>query len=108
MYKQVGRLLKLKICIFKKEVILIELEHISKVYKVAQRDAGLKNAFKSYIKRNYKEIKALDDISFKIQDGEMVGYIGPNGAGKSTTIKIMCGILTPDSRKMQYQWFYTV
>ena len=76
---------------------MIELEHITKTYKVAQRNAGLGNAFKSYFKREYKEVKALNDISFKINEGEMVGYIGPNGAGKSTTIKIMCGILTPDS-----------
>lgn len=76
---------------------MIELENITKIYKVAQRQAGLANAFKSYIKRDYKEIRALDNISFKINEGEMVGYIGPNGAGKSTTIKIMCGILTPNS-----------
>lgn len=78
---------------------MIELENISKTYKVAKRNAGLKNAAKSYIKREYEEVKALDNISFKIDEGEMVGYIGPNGAGKSTTIKIMCGILTPDSGK---------
>ena len=47
----------------------------------------------------HTEVKALENISFNINEGEMVGYIGPNGAGKSTTIKIMCGILTPDSGK---------
>lgn len=57
---------------------MIELENITKTYKVAKRDAGLKNAFKSYLKRDYTTIKALDDISFKINEGEMVGYIGPN------------------------------
>lgn len=76
---------------------MIELENVTKTYKVSKRDAGIKNAFKNYFKRNYTEVKALEDISFKIDEGEMVGYIGPNGAGKSTTIKIMCGILTPDS-----------
>ena len=76
---------------------MIELRNISKTYKVVKRDAGLKNAAKSFLKRDYEEIHALNDISFKINEGEMVGYIGPNGAGKSTTIKIMCGILTPDS-----------
>lgn len=76
---------------------MIELENITKTYKVSKRDAGIKNAFKNYLKRNYAEVKALENISFKINEGEMVGYIGPNGAGKSTTIKIMCGILTPDS-----------
>jgi ABC-2 type transport system ATP-binding protein len=76
---------------------MIELKNISKTYKVVKREAGLKNAVKSFFKREYEEIHALNDISFKINEGEMVGYIGPNGAGKSTTIKIMCGILTPDS-----------
>lgn len=51
---------------------MIELEHITKTYKVAKRDAGLQNAIKSYFKREYTEVKALDDISFKIDEGEMV------------------------------------
>ena len=56
----------------------------------------MKNAVKSFFSREYNDIHALKDVSFTIGDGEMVGYIGPNGAGKSTTIKIMCGVLTPD------------
>lgn len=76
---------------------MIEFKNISKTYKVAIREGGMKNAMKSLFTRNYKTIHALDDVSFRIGEGEMVGYIGPNGAGKSTTIKIMCGILTPDS-----------
>ena len=61
---------------------MIELEQISKTYKVSKRNAGLKKACKSYFKREYTEVKALDNISFKINEGEMVGYIGPNGARK--------------------------
>ena len=61
---------------------MIELENITKTYKVSKRNAGLKNAAMSYFKREYEEIKALDNISFKIDEGEMVGYIGPNGARK--------------------------
>lgn len=57
----------------------------------------MKNAVKSFFRREKEEIHALTDVSFTVEDGEMVGYIGPNGAGKSTTIKIMCGVLTPDS-----------
>jgi ABC-2 type transport system ATP-binding protein len=78
---------------------LIEVSNISKTFKVLQRDSGLKNAFKALFSRNYKLIKAVDDISFNIKKGEIVAYIGPNGAGKSTTIKILCGILNPDSGK---------
>jgi len=76
---------------------LIELLHIKKSFRVARRDGGMGNALRSLLRRDYIEIKALDDISFRIGDGEIVGYIGPNGAGKSSTIKIMSGILTPDS-----------
>ena len=75
---------------------MIEMKGISKSFKVSKRNAGLKKAVKSLFRREYKVIKALDDVSFDISEGEMVGYIGPNGAGKSTTIKIMSGILNPD------------
>ncbi len=76
---------------------MIELKNICKTYKVARRDKGFKNAVKSLIKKEYTNILALDNIDFSIKEGEIVGYIGPNGAGKSSTIKIMSGILTPDS-----------
>lgn len=76
---------------------MIELRHISKTFRVAKREAGLKNAVKSFFRRDYTEVKALKDVSFTIGEGEMVGYIGPNGAGKSSTIKIMSGVMAPDS-----------
>ena len=76
---------------------MIELKNISKTFKVARRNAGFKEALKAFFKREYEYIHALKNISFTINDGEMVGYIGPNGAGKSSTIKIMSGILNPDS-----------
>ncbi len=75
---------------------MIQVEHISKTYKVARRNAGFSEVFKALFHRQYETVKALDDISFTINDGEMVGYIGPNGAGKSSTIKVLSGILTPD------------
>lgn len=76
---------------------MIKLTNVSKTYKVATRNKGLWNAFKSLFKRNYKVIEALKDVSFTVDEGEIVGYIGPNGAGKSTTIKIMTGIISPTS-----------
>lgn len=76
---------------------MITMEHVCKSYKIAKRNAGLGEAFKALFRREYETIHALNDVSFTINDGEMVGYIGPNGAGKSSTIKILSGILTPDS-----------
>ena len=76
---------------------MIMLNDINKTFRVAKRKAGFSRAVKALFSREYEYVHALNDVSFTIQDGEMVGYIGPNGAGKSTTIKIMCGILTPDN-----------
>ncbi len=75
----------------------ITVKNLQKTFKVPIRKNGVKEALKSFFKREYKIIKAIDDISFSIGKGEIVGYIGPNGAGKSTTIKILTGVLTPTS-----------
>ena len=79
----------------------IIVENLQKTFKVAVRRPGLWNSLKSVAHREYKTIPALQNISFQLNAGELVGYIGPNGAGKSTTIKIMSGILTPDSGKCE-------
>ena len=76
---------------------MIQVEHLCKTYRITRRDGGLLQAVKALGKRETHEIRALDDLSFTIADGEIVGYIGPNGAGKSSTIKVLSGILTPDS-----------
>ena len=76
---------------------MIRMEHVCKTYRIAKRGAGFTEACKALFHREYEKIQALRDVSFTINDGEMVGYIGPNGAGKSSTIKILSGILTPDS-----------
>ena len=79
----------------------IVLDSINKTYRVAERPPGLSGALRGAFVRQHKEIRALDSISFAVQEGELVGYIGPNGAGKSTTVKIMSGILVPDSGKCE-------
>ena len=76
---------------------MIQLENVCKTFKIAKRKSGFRAAAKALVSREYETVRALDGVSFRVNDGEMVGYIGPNGAGKSTTVKIMCGILTPDS-----------
>ena len=75
---------------------IIQVKDLSKEYKIVRRDSGIKNAFKSFIKREYRIVRAVDKVSFSIKKVEIVGYIGPNGAGKSTTIKMLSGILKPD------------
>ena len=76
---------------------MITMKNICKTYKVAKRNAGFREVARSFFRREYETVNALNNISFTIRDGETVGYIGPNGAGKSSTIKILSGILTPDS-----------
>jgi len=83
----------------------IKVLNLNKQFKIVDKESGLANSFKSIIKRKYKYIQAVDNISFDIDKGEIVGYIGPNGAGKSTTIKMLTGILKPDSGFIEVDGF---
>lgn len=76
---------------------MIEINNLVKEFKRPIRKSGLIGMFKTLFSRKYETKVAVNGISLKINDGEIVGYIGSNGAGKSTTIKMMCGILTPTS-----------
>lgn len=75
---------------------MIVVNELSKSFKVAKRTSGLSQALKGLFYREHTVVNALSDISFSVNQGDIVGYIGPNGAGKSTTIKVMSGILVPD------------
>ena len=77
------------------------VESLIKTYKVAKREPGLMNAVRGLVHREYNTVHALEGVSFKLDEGELVGYIGPNGAGKSTTVKILSGILVPDSGRCE-------
>lgn len=80
---------------------VIRVNHLSKYFKVSQPGKGLWGKVKSFFAPQHKIIKAVDDVSFEIKRGEIVGYLGPNGAGKSTTIKLLTGVLVPTSGSVE-------
>lgn len=75
----------------------IFVDHLCKYYQVHQKEPGLLGSLKSFVNRKYSDVKAVDDISFAIDAGEIVGFLGPNGAGKTTTLKVLSGLLYPTS-----------
>ena len=75
----------------------ILVENLTKKFRIAERTTGMIGAIRGVFQRRYRTVEALKNISFSIEPGELVGYIGPNGAGKSTTVKILGGIMVPDS-----------
>ncbi len=79
----------------------IIVENLVKTFQIAQRQPGVWGALRGVMHRNYRQITALDGISFTIEPGELIGYIGPNGAGKSTTVKVLSGILVPDTGRCE-------
>ena len=84
---------------------MIAVQGVRKYYKIAKREKGFVNTMQSLFHRKYEIKKAVDDISFTIKKGEIVGFIGPNGAGKSTTIKMLSGILYPDEGQIKVGGF---
>ncbi|OGH17021.1 MAG: ABC transporter [Candidatus Levybacteria bacterium RIFCSPHIGHO2_02_FULL_40_18] len=79
----------------------IEVKGLKKYYKVQKKEAGLAASILSFVNRKYEEVKAVDGISFKIDEGELVGFIGPNGAGKTTTLKCLSGLLYPTAGEIK-------
>ena len=79
----------------------INVQSLSKQYKVHERQSGLKGAWKSLFDRRYRIVQAVNDISFQIEPGEIVGFLGPNGAGKTTTIKMLAGLLYPSGGEIE-------
>ena len=84
---------------------MITVSHLSRHFKVAQPGRGLAGKVKRFFAPQYKTIRAVDDVSFQIDEGEIVGYLGPNGAGKSTTIKLLTGVLYPTSGSLHVNGF---
>lgn len=79
----------------------IVVGNLVKTFRVAERRPGLWGAARGLLQRRHRIVRALDGISFSLQPGELVGYIGPNGAGKSTTVKVLSGILVPESGRCE-------
>jgi len=79
----------------------IVVENLVKKFRVAERAPGMWGALRGVVRRRYRDVYALGGVSFSLEPGELVGYIGPNGAGKSTTVKILAGILVPDSGRCE-------
>jgi ABC-2 type transport system ATP-binding protein len=77
--------------------MVIHVDQLSKYYKVYKKEPGFVGSLKSLFVRRYENVKAVDRISFDINEGELVGFIGPNGAGKTTTLKCLSGLLYPTS-----------
>ena len=79
----------------------IVVDHLCKFYAVHQKEPGFIGSLRSFVKRRYAQVKAVDDVSFGITPGEVVGFLGPNGAGKTTTLKVLSGLLYPTRGRVE-------
>ena len=82
----------------------IQVEQLSKTYKVPEREGGFRSAIRGFFKRKYKDVNAVQQVSFTIRPGEIVGFLGPNGAGKTTTLKMLSGLLHPTGGQGRTFW----
>ncbi len=80
---------------------MISVKNLAKTFRVAHKEPGLAGAFKGLFHRTYRDVHAVQNISFQIKEGELVGFLGPNGAGKTTTLKMLAGLLHPSSGEAQ-------
>jgi ABC-2 type transport system ATP-binding protein len=76
---------------------VIETRGLTKIYRTYRKESGLRGSLKGLVRRKYDETRAADDVTFTIEEGELVGFLGPNGAGKTTVLKMLSGLLNPSS-----------
>jgi len=84
---------------------IIQADNLAKTYRVVQKKPGLRGSLRALFRRQYKEVRAVDGVSFSIEPGEMVAFLGPNGAGKTTTLKMLSGLIYPTSGSAQVLGF---
>lgn len=80
---------------------IVVAENLSKVYPVAVKEPGIKGTLVHFLRRTYRSVQAVQDVSFQIEMGEVVGFLGPNGAGKTTTLKMLTGLIHPSSGRIK-------
>ncbi len=80
---------------------VVEVSGLEKVFRVPEREGGMRAALKSLVRRQWREVRAVDGIAFEIEAGEVVGFLGPNGAGKTTTLKMLSGLLYPSGGELR-------
>src|SRR5262245_45710650 len=88
------------VCVDKDPMPDIKVAGLRKTFVVPVREAGLRAAVRSLVRRDHSEVRAVDGISFEIEPGEVVGFLGPNGAGKTTTLKMLAGLLYPTAGEL--------
>src|SRR6476620_9091631 len=80
---------------------IVVCDNVSKEFRTPKRQPGMLGGLRTLFTREYATKRAVDGVSFSVEEGELIGYIGPNGAGKSTTIKMLTGILTPTTGELR-------
>lgn len=84
---------------------MIEVDGLRKVYRVHEKEAGLRGSIRAFVARAYRDVAAVDGVSFQVAPGEVVGFLGPNGAGKTTTLKVLAGLLHPSEGRVRVAGF---